>query len=57
MRDPNETLQRIRDLINNGEQPTNDDDWELHGLIRSLDNRLSRGGSLPDAWVLREWDK
>lgn len=50
--DPNECLQMIRGALQRYEDGTEDDDCEsdLVASVRELDEWLSKGGFLPDAW-------
>ena len=52
--DPNATLQQIRSLVTiyfNGGKWPEPDATDLAQAIRDLDEWLSKGGFLPDAWA------
>jgi hypothetical protein len=49
--DPNEALRRIRELVTPGAERTDPDGAELSELVQGLDEWLSRGGFLPQAWA------
>lgn len=60
--DPNRALADIRRLVArldagfNGPEPFDPADaHELAELVDGLDQWLSRGGFLPDAWAKRKW--
>lgn len=48
--DPNVTLSRLRELADN-----NDVEWA--NLFESLDDWLSKGGFLPEAWAVDDLDR
>lgn len=48
--DPNEALRRIRELVRPGAERDDPDGSELSELVAGLDEWLSRGGFLPEAW-------
>lgn len=50
--DPNETLRRIRELVNRSEMQffTIAEEAELRELWQSLDAWLTKGGFLPEDW-------
>ncbi len=54
--DPNNTLQRIRELVGKPNYPIElDTAWDdLTELVESLDDWLSRGGFLPEDWDRKE---
>lgn len=47
--DPNETLKRIRRLTASADL-SDDELEELVTLVKALDDWISKGGFLPDAW-------
>ena len=61
--DPNETLKQIREVIRDlrdGEMPSMHAADTLADLFEGLDDWLTKGGFLPDAWGLacvkvRQW--
>ena len=48
--DPNETLRRLRELVDDAHSADQTED--VHELVAALDQWLSKGGYLPHAWTV-----